>query len=294
MERVEAMRRLLLLRTLFVLLTAWATSVLAEGPSWLGRDVLVKSARVQPHAGGHATSSSIVCIRTVKQVKGDWLLVGDGWLRSSEVVPVAEAIGWFNTQIDQRPTAYAYVSRAAARCALGDYAGAVDDSNSALRINPRFTAAHYHQAAAWAKQGRFEEAIDAYGAAIRINPRLVGAYVDRAAARIKLGDYQASLADTNQALRLAPRDADAYYVRSITRLHLRNYRGALNDVSYVVRANPKRAAAYEIRGTCREELGQLDAALGDYDKAIQLDPSNTSAHSHRERLRLARTGGKQR
>lgn len=286
------MRRWIDFRWLPLVLLVAANTVLADAqPSWLGREVIVKSARVQPRSGGRATSSAVVCVRTVKRVKGDWLLVDDGWLRSADVVPVAEAAAWFTTEIERRPSAYDYVCRAAARCVTGDYEEAVADCASALQINPRFAAAYYHQAAARAKQGRFEDAIEAYAAALRFNPRLVGAYIDRAAARIKLGDYQGSLADANQALRLAPGDANAYYVRSVTRLHLRNYRGALADVNYVVRANPRRAAAYEIRGTCKEEIGQIDAALRDFEKAIQLDPSNTSAQSRRERLRLARKSG---
>ncbi|MGH7134318.1 MAG: tetratricopeptide repeat protein [Pirellulales bacterium] len=284
------MRRTVLFRLLSL---CW----LAAGPgiaygdhrqAWVGSEVLPKFARVQPRVGGRVTSSSVVCVRTVKQVKGDWLSVGDGWLRSDEVVPLEEAAAWFTAQIERRPTAFDYLSRAAARCAQGDHEGAETDCASALRINPRLYSAYYQRAAARAKQGHFEDAIRDYDAALRLNPRLAGAYLDRGAARLKLGDYRGSLKDVNDSLRLAPREPDAFYVRGIARYHLQQYGTALSDLNFALRMNPGRATAYDDRGACQEKLGHADKALADYEKAIDLDPSSASASSHRDRLRIAR------
>jgi tetratricopeptide (TPR) repeat protein len=284
------MRRLLLVR-LLSLIVLGVTAGIVEGEDqhqWVGRQVMPKSARHQPRVNGRVAMRPIICVRTVKQVKGDWLSVGDGWLRQSEVVPVEEAVEWFTAQIEHRPAAFDYVSRAAARCVLGDCEGAVADCTAALEINPRLDVAYYHRAAARAEEGNFSEAIRDYDAALRLNPRLVGAYLDRGAARLKVGDYAGSLKDVNNALRLSPRQTDAYYVRGIARVHLHKYQSALADLNYVLRANPSRAAAYDARGTCKEQLGQLDGALKDYDKAIELDPTNAIAGSHRDRLRVAR------
>jgi tetratricopeptide (TPR) repeat protein len=272
-----------------ILMTASTRVVFGDDlGDWIGHDVMVKASRYRPRSGGRVAPRAIVCVRTAKQVKGDWLSVGDGWVRRSEVVPLEDAVGWFTAQIEKRPSAFDYVSRGAARCVQGDYEGAAEDCAAALRINPRLDYAYYHRAAALAKQERFEEAIGDYDAALRLNPRLVGAYVDRGAARLKLGDYRRSLVDVNNALRLSPREPDAHYVRGIARSHLQQYRGAVADLNVALRANPDRATAYDIRGACKEQLGQQDEAIKDYDKAIQLDPTNVSAHSHRDRLRMAR------
>ncbi|HQU46906.1 MAG TPA: tetratricopeptide repeat protein [Pirellulales bacterium] len=284
------MRRSVVFRLLWLMLLA-ASASRAYGEDhqhWVGRAVMPRSARCRPRVGGRVAPTSIVCVRTVERVKGDWLSVGDGWLRYNEVVPVEEAVAWFTAQLEQRPSAFGYLSRGAARCAQGDYDGAGTDCAAALRINPRLYTAYYHRAAARAEQGRFKEAIGDYDAALRLNPRLVGAYLDRGRARLKLGDYPGSLADVNHALRLSPREPDAHYVRGVTRFHLHQYRGALADLNYALRAKPGRAAAYDVRGACQVELGQLDDALHDFDKAIELDPSNVSVYSHRDRLRMAR------
>lgn len=284
------MPRTVLLRLLSLIWLAAAPGI-AYGdhhPAWVGSEVLPKFARVQPRVGGRATSSSVVCVRTVKRVQGDWLSVGDGWLRSGEVVPLEEAAAWFTAQIERRPTAFDYLSRAAARCAQGEYEDAETDCAAALRLNPRLYSAYYQRAAARAKEGHFEDAIHDYNAALRLNPRLAGAYLDRGAARLKLGDYQNSLRDVNYALRLSPREPDAFYVRGIARYHLQQYGGALSDLNFALRMNPGRATAYDVRGACQEKLGHADKALADYEKAIELDPSNASASSHRERLRIAR------
>lgn len=271
-----------------LLLAASTEAVYGDDQAWLGHDVLARSVRFQPRVGGRVSHRPIVCVRTVKRVNGDWLWVGDGWLRASEVVRIEEAVSWFTARIEQRPASFDYVSRAAARCATRDYQAAEADCATALRISPRYDAAYYYQAAARAAQGQFQEAIDAYNAALRLNPRLLGAYLDRGAARLKLGDDSGALADVNQALRLSPREPDAYYVRGVARFHLRDYRQAIADLNYVVRASPARAAAYDVRGACKQKLGQLDGALADFDKAIELEPANASACAHRDSLRLLR------
>lgn len=284
------MRRFFLFGLLSLFSTA-APAALAYGDEpqpWTGRQVLLRSARVHPRSSGHATARVIVCVRTVQRVKGDWLLVGDGWMRSSEVVPLDEAIGWFTAQIERRPSSFDYLSRAAAHGAQGNYEASLSDCDAALRINPRLYAAYYHRAAARAAQGQFTEAIRDYDAALRLDPRLAGAYVDRGAARLKLGDYAGSLADVNYALRLSPRESDAYYVRGVARFYLHQYRGAVSDLNYALRANPARVAAYDTRGLCKEKLGQFDDALKDFGKAVELDPANANARSHHERLRIAR------
>lgn len=276
---------------LFAIVFLTAIEAVASGDDqkpWLGREVMAKSVHYQPRAGGRVSRRPIACIRTVQRVKGNWLWVDDGWLRASEVVPVDEAVSWFTARIEQRPTAFDYVSRAAAHCTTGDYAAAEADCVTALRVSPRYDAAYYYQAATRAAQGQFKEAVEAYSAALRLNPRLMGAYLDRGAARLRLRDYSGALADVNQALRLSPREPDGYYVRGVARFYLHDYQKALNDLNYVVRVNPARAAAYDVRGACEQQLGQFDAALADFDKAIELEPCNASACAHRDSLRLTR------
>lgn len=259
--------------------------------TWVGRQVMAKSARSRPRIGDRPSSKTIICVRTVGRTKGNWLSVGDGWLRHDEVVAIDDAVAWFTAQIHERPSAFSYVSRAAARCAHGDYHGAEADCVAALRIQPHFDAAYYYRAAAQAARGRFAEAVGDYTAAIRLNPRLTGAYLDRGAARLKLSDYRGSLADVNTALRLAPRTPDAYYVRGVARFHLHQYQGALADLNVALRANPARAVAYDIRGACKQELGQVVEAMRDFDKALELDPDSVSARAHRDHLRMARAAG---
>jgi tetratricopeptide (TPR) repeat protein len=280
------MRRSVLFRLMLFVMLATANVAFGDGSQQLvGRDVLARSARFQPRAGRRVSSSSIICVRTVKHVKGDWLAVGDGWMRMSEVIPVQDAVEWFTAQIERRPTAFDYVSRAAARSASGDYEGAASDCAEALRISPRFYTAYYHRAAVRAEQGRFEEAVHDYDAALRLNPALSGAYLDRGAAKLELGNYPGSLADVNRALRLSPRNPDAYYVRGVARFHLHQYRGALGDLNYALRSKPDRAIAYDVRGECKQQLGLLDGARQDFAKAVELDPTNASASAHRANLR---------
>lgn len=271
---------------LILLAAITKTANSAEQKPWLGRQVLSRSVRNQPRAGGRVSRRPIACIRTVQRVNGDALWVGDGWLRTNEVVPLEEAKSWFSARILLRPNAFDYVSRAAAYCAERDYEAALADCATALHISPKYDAAYYYRAAARAAQGQFKEAVDAYSSALRLNPRLLGAYLDRAAAQLELGDYSSALADIDHVLHFLPHESDAYYLRGVAQFHLGDYQHALDDLNYVVQTTPKRAAAYKLRGACYQELGEHDAAFADFEKADELE--GAAAIAQREDSRQTR------
>ena len=71
--------------------------------------------------------------------------------------------------------------------------------------------------------GDYQGAIQDYDRAIRLNPNFAGAYVNRGNARDDMGDIQGAIADYNQAIRVNPKDDTAYYNRGISRIRARNY-----------------------------------------------------------------------
>ena len=70
------------------------------------------------------------------------------------------------------------------------------------------------------QKGDYQGAIQAFNQAIKLNPNYTEAYGNRGIARYGLGDKQGAVADYNQALRINPNLAQAYYNRGVARSDL--------------------------------------------------------------------------
>ena len=69
----------------------------------------------------------------------------------------------------------------------GEYQEAIDDYNTAIKINPNYALAYYNRGISYNELGRYQEAINDYNAAIKINPNDASAYVNRGVTKEQLG-----------------------------------------------------------------------------------------------------------
>jgi tetratricopeptide (TPR) repeat protein len=277
------MRTSIVLKPLGILLWFIALPHLVFGGqrNWVGRDVMIKSPGVKLQVGRRLGPVPFAEIMTVEQVRGDWLWVGNGWLPRDKVVSLDEAATWFTAQIRNRPTPFAYVSRAAARVEKGDYNGAIEDCTMALKIDPRCEEAYDYRATARGNQKNFAEAINDCDHAIRLKPNAGSNYSKRGALRLYLADYHGALADANSAMRLDARDPSSYALRGEARFYLEDYRHALSDLTYALQFEPESSWLHDFCGACKGQLGKLDEAIKDFDKAIELNPQFAGAYSNR-------------
>ncbi|HEV7224409.1 MAG TPA: hypothetical protein VGN42_16995 [Pirellulales bacterium] len=95
----------------------------ADGNEWVGREVMARSPTEMPRIGRCASSVQCIKIYTVEQIQGEWLWVGDGWMRSRDAVAADEASDWFTAEIEKRPSVFAYCSRATVRSDREDWDG---------------------------------------------------------------------------------------------------------------------------------------------------------------------------
>ncbi|HET9532804.1 MAG TPA: tetratricopeptide repeat protein [Blastocatellia bacterium] len=139
--------------------------------------------------------------------------------------------GWCQSCFDQRAneramaarsqdarSAMNYIDTAQAKYTRGDLAGAINDYNKALKIDPSLAAAYHGRGNALKARGEIEEAIADYDKAIELNPRYSDAYSSRGNVRLTRQDIKGAIADYNQALAINPYSAMAYANRGLALL----------------------------------------------------------------------------
>lgn len=191
----------------------------------------------------------------VHAVQGDWLWVRyrrSGWIGKANVIPIAQAVTYFNELIRVNPQAASYYhARGNVWGHLGQLDNAVADFSSAIRLDQNRAASYNNRALARQNQGKFDEAIADYEAAIRLDLSNPITYCNRAWVWHAKGQFQKAVDDYTEAIRL-----DAKYVHS-----------------------------YSNRGMTYSAMGEFGKALKDYDQAIALDPKNAGDYNNRAWLR---------
>lgn len=244
----------------------------ADDQTWIGRRVMVKRAGVRPQIGKQPTGDPLRTVFTVERVQGEWLWVGEGWLRSGDVVPLEEAAAWFDRELQQRPTAFAYLGRGIARDENGDLDGALADCAAALRLEPRSQRTYADRAVVYMKKREMALALNDIQAAMALGPPSGRLWCNRGGIRAEMRDNHGALDDLNHALHIDPRNAVAYVNRSVVRLRLGNESEALADLDKAISLDPRNPLAFANRGWIYALAHRYGEALKDFDEAIRLDP----------------------
>lgn len=133
----------------------------------------------------------------------------------------------------------AFIMRALARIKAGDKAGALEDLNKALEINPNSQQAYL-------------------------------AYIGRAVLRAIQGDYQAAIADVNKVIQLSPSESNSYYLRGLERAQMQDYAGAIQALDKAIKLEPNNAFNYVFRSIVFAKIGEKQKAQEDLNIAKTL------------------------
>ena len=176
-------------RWLAILIALAAPAVGEADESWVGQRVVVKRAGV---AFGYVEAEKWVnageiteLVVTVLEQRGEWVLVRSGgkrgWVRTAEVVRLAEATAYFTGMIEAQPRVAGHHLRlAAARAERGEYEKAAADCTEAIRLDPGNVAAHYCRATVRHLGKLYDAALKDYAATVRLAPDHPGAHSGRA------------------------------------------------------------------------------------------------------------------
>lgn len=213
------------------------------------------------------------------QVEGQGLL---GWLTARDVVPIADAIGFFTAQIAADSNdAWNYQIRGWLwHREHKEYDLAIKDLNEALRLSPSAPMFNGRGHAWYAKQN-YDKAIADFNEAIRLDPALAAIFLNRGTAWKAKNVYEKAIADYNEAIRLDPADANAFYNRGNAWSDTKDYDKAIADYNEAIRLDPAYAHAFIRRGYTWYTIKDFDKAIADYSEAIRLDPADANAFYNR-------------
>ncbi|MBZ0254198.1 MAG: tetratricopeptide repeat protein, partial [Candidatus Methylomirabilis sp.] len=142
----------------------------------------------------------------------------------------------------------------------GLWTQAVEDFQSALKLNPYQPYAHHSLATTYERLGLREAAIKAYLQELRFNPAYMPAHFQLGRLYLALGMDEEALAALRAALELAPLDPDVHYHVGLAWKAAGNLPRAIASLSRAVQLRPDAEPAFR-------ELAELQLAAGDYESA---------------------------
>ncbi len=230
----------------------------------------------------------------------------------------AEALRDLDATVALDPNSYVNVYlRANTRYTLGQYAGAREDYNRLLRLNPRSTEAMIGLARIAVKENNLGTATQYLDDAVASDPNNADIYVRRANVRRSMGngsgavedimlalstdasnaratkllvdmantDYVVVIEGITRAIEQAPRVAMFVYLRAYIQQAHFHYKAALTDYNTIITQNLNDyRGIYAGTARCRYALGQYDSALADIDQALAAAPDNADNHILRAQI----------
>jgi predicted O-linked N-acetylglucosamine transferase (SPINDLY family) len=127
------------------------------------------------------------------------------------------------------------------------------------------------------REGRFAEACGRYRAAIRVAPRYAAAHVNLGIGLEASGDFDAAARAYLAALQLAPEDAYANYNLGKLRLARGELGESLERLERAVRARPRFPEALVMLAHAREAVGDLSGAAASLESALEQRPGYAGA-----------------
>jgi tetratricopeptide (TPR) repeat protein len=168
----------------------------------------------------------------------------------------------------------------------GEHVAAVVDFDAALALEPEVTSYHYRRGLSLVALGRPREAIAAFDGALRLEPTVVQVWLERGRAFELLGSEGPALASYERALRLDTRHEAALSRRAFLLQRTGRVDEAIAAYDRLLAIQPRAAFGLNNRAGLLAAAGRRDEALRDLDRAIALVRSDGNALRNRAQLLL--------
>ena len=183
-------------------------------------------------------------------------------LTSSEIAPTAtnssENQEIVSSQFNQRETTEEHSSNPAVmefveswfnlglkQASAGDFQGAIDSWNKALKLNPNLAEIWHNLGSALGRLEQYPEAIESFNHALEIDPQSYQAWNDRAHAFSQMQQWEQAIDSWNKAIALDPGNYQFWYHRACA----------------------------------LEQLQRFDEAIASYEKTLEISPDFQPARS---------------
>jgi tetratricopeptide (TPR) repeat protein len=152
---------------------------------------------------------------------------------------ISGCTAWLESgNLDDEDAEQAFFIRGYAYYEAKNYARAISDFSSAIRLNASDAVTFLARANAYDHQGDYARAIADYGAVIRLDPRQLNAFNNRGWAYYRLKKYTRAIADYDAAIRLDPRNVRAFYVRGLAKAKLGHSQASKADIARAIAIDP--------------------------------------------------------
>ncbi len=141
-----------------------------------------------------------------------------------------------------------------------------------------------------AAMGRFAEATRDFDSAIALNPGYVAAYMNRAESHASSGRYASAIEDLDRAIDLAPDFAYAFYRRGVALFELGEIELAIDSYSAAIDLSPGLVQAYLDRGRAYRMIGRRDEALINFARVFESNPRFPGLRSEMEGIGVLECG----
>lgn len=184
-----------------------------------------------------------------------------------------QALSCFSNYIIAYPTdttAYSYILRGKMKYELGDFQGAVEDYDMALRLKPFEEKYQYYRFVALYEDGNYDKALEAVNRLTEINPKFYGYYMYKGNVFRKMETYDSAVYMYNVAILKNRGNPDLYYYRGLSYKNTDNCFRAIDDFTEAIRLEPTDPAYYAERGNCLYFIGDQQGACEDWSKANEM------------------------
>ena len=173
----------------------------------------------------------------------------------------------------------------------GEYDSAITALESAVRLAPDHSDAHFLLGQAYNQAGQLTEAAETFRRVLELDPESAAAYHNLGVTYYQLEDLESAIAAFEAALDIDPDDADTHYQLGATYLTLAlsgTDRSTHPDPGILAQATYQFEVALELRENMPEALiglgniflqqGNHGSAITVLDQAIELVPDSREAH----------------
>lgn len=172
-----------------------------------------------------------------------------------------------------------YLFRALARNEIGDHLGALMDYSQIIIKKPKADV-FYHRGNTRLNIGDFTGALEDFETALRLDENLIDAQFNLANIKLATQQYRAALRDINSLIKKIPFEANLYVMRASAFEALEKYQLAYLDYSLAIFYQPH-ISSYLDRGLFLIDMNEYTRARKDFSEVLTKDKSNTFAYFYR-------------